>query len=218
MACCRAGFCPVLLELLFAVALAGCSFGPWPPAPELPPQGPHQGIASWYGPGFDGRSTSSGEIYDRYGLTAAHPSLPLGTRVRVTNLGNGRSVDLRINDRGPFVKGRVIDLSYTAARELGVVGPGTAEVRVEPISDDGVPVGIVSYAVQTGAFSDGARAAALRRTLAAEPVYLSLLETPASLYYRVRVGPFQHREEAVAKAQDLARLGLPAMVVEEVAP
>src|ERR1700757_3034244 len=77
------------------------------------------GVASWYGPGFHGNRTANGEIYDQYELTAAHPSLPLGSRVMVTNLTNGRSVEVRINDRGPFVDGRAIDLSYAAARTIG---------------------------------------------------------------------------------------------------
>ena len=89
-----------------------------------------RGLASWYGKDFHGKKTSSGEVYDMYAMTAAHKILPLGTYVRVRNLENGRVADVRINDRGPFVRGRIIDLSYTAARKLGVVGPGTARVEV----------------------------------------------------------------------------------------
>jgi rare lipoprotein A len=89
------------------------------------------GIASWYGPGFHGRRTASGEIFDQYGLTAAHRKLPLGTEVKVTNLENGRSILVEINDRGPYVKGRVIDLSKAAARRLGIVKVGLGRVRVE---------------------------------------------------------------------------------------
>src|SRR5262245_55649791 len=95
--------------------------------PATPPvvDGHQQGIASWYGPGFHGRRTANGEVYDQYELTAAHQTLPLGTRVLVTSLTNGRSVEVRINDRGPFVGGRVIDLSYGAARVIDMGGPGT---------------------------------------------------------------------------------------------
>src|SRR5258705_450534 len=85
--------------------------------------GRQEGVASWYGPGFHGRRTANGEIYDQYELTAAHPSLPLGSRVMVTSLANGRAVEVRINDRGPFVGGRVVDLSYAAARVIWMVGP-----------------------------------------------------------------------------------------------
>src|SRR6058998_168327 len=116
-----------------ALAVSGCSFVR---APSPPPvvDGVQIGVASWYGPGFHGNRTANGEIYDQYELTAAHPSLPLGTRVMVTNLANGRSVDVRINDRGPFVDGRAIDLSYAAARTIRMVGPGTARVRIEVLA------------------------------------------------------------------------------------
>jgi rare lipoprotein A len=88
------------------------------------------GKASWYGKKFHGRKTANGERYDMYGLSAAHKTLPLGTWVRVNNRDNGRTLDVRINDRGPFVRGRIIDLSYGAAKKLGVVGPGTANVQL----------------------------------------------------------------------------------------
>ena len=92
-----------------------------------------EGLASWYGGKFQGRRTASGEIFDTRQLTAAHRSLPFGTRVLVTNLENGRSVEVRINDRGPFVAGRVVDLSRAAATALGIIGPGLARVRVERV-------------------------------------------------------------------------------------
>ena len=92
------------------------------------------GVASWYGQAFQGRPTASGEIYDMNGLTAAHRDLALGTKVRVTNLSNGRSVTLKINDRGPFIPGRVIDVSKAAARKLGFLAAGLTEVRIEILS------------------------------------------------------------------------------------
>jgi rare lipoprotein A len=95
-----------------------------------------QGIASWYGPRFDGRTTASGERFDEDALTAAHETLALGTRVRVTNLRNGRSVVVRINDRGPHYRGRSIDLSRGAAARLGMIHPGTAPVRIEVLGDE----------------------------------------------------------------------------------
>jgi rare lipoprotein A len=98
------------------------------PAPEV-------GVASYYGKAFHGRRTANGETYDMHALTAAHPSLPFGSRVRVTSLANGRSVVVRINDRGPHVKGRVIDLSHKAAKELGFLDRGTTKVRVEVLAD-----------------------------------------------------------------------------------
>jgi len=99
------------------------------------PKGPKmEGIASWYGPGFYGRRTASGEIYTGDDFTAAHNSLPLNTYVRVLNLENGKSVIVRINDRGPFVKGRIIDLSYAAAKKIDMIEKGTARVRLTIIS------------------------------------------------------------------------------------
>ena len=115
---------------LWLVGAAGCA-ALRSPAPPPITNGVQVGVASWYGPGFHGNRTANGEIYDQYELTAAHPSLPLGTRAMVTNLENGRAVQVRVNDRGPFVDGRAIDLSYAAARTIGMVGPGTVRVRIE---------------------------------------------------------------------------------------
>jgi rare lipoprotein A len=92
-----------------------------------------EGLASWYGKDFHGRKTSNGETYDMYAMTAAHKILPMNVFVKVTNLNNGQSAVVRVNDRGPFVKSRIIDLSYSAAKQLGVVGPGTAPVRIEAL-------------------------------------------------------------------------------------
>ena len=118
-----------------AGTLAACSTSK--PKPIEPERGATQtGIASWYGPGFHGRRTSSGEVYNQYDLTAAHQTLPHGTRVQVTNLTNGRSVLVRINDRGPFVDDRIIDLSYAAARQIDMIGPGTAMVQVEIVGPE----------------------------------------------------------------------------------
>jgi rare lipoprotein A len=124
-------WCGVVAGISVALALAGCGLFSRP-RPVEPEAGAMQtGIASWYGPGFHGRPTASGEIYDQYAMTAAHQTLPHGTRLRVTNLTNERAVIVRINDRGPFVDDRIIDLSYTAARQLDMIGPGTVPVRLE---------------------------------------------------------------------------------------
>jgi len=90
-----------------------------------------EGIASWYGEDFNGRLTASGEVYDMYAYTAAHKTLPLGTVVKVINQDNGENTEVRINDRGPYVKGRIIDLSRTAGRAIGIRGTGTAKVKLE---------------------------------------------------------------------------------------
>jgi rare lipoprotein A len=117
-----------MLAALFAGC--GCLFGP-----GMPRRGrPQTGKASWYGKKYHGRRTANGERFDMYKLTAAHRKLPFGTIVRVTNLRNGRSVIVKINDRGPFVRGRIIDLSYAAARKIGIVEDGIARVKVEIVS------------------------------------------------------------------------------------
>ena len=101
--------------------------------PRAQPGYDQVGMASWYGPGFHGKTTANGERYDMHGLTAAHKTLPFGTKVRVTNLANDRALIVRINDRGPFVPGRIIDLSKRAAERLGFLEAGKARVRVEAI-------------------------------------------------------------------------------------
>src|SRR5207249_9017358 len=112
-----------------------------------------EGNASWYGEPFNGRRASNGEIYDMYKLTAAHRTLPFDTMVRVTNLNNGKSTAVRITDRGPFVENRIIDLSLAAAREIDLVGPGVALVRVEVLSSN-VDATAGFFTVQVGAFKD----------------------------------------------------------------
>lgn len=124
-----------VLAVVLALGIAGCASSAkryrFPP-PESPAPGTHQeGIASWYGPGYHGKRTASGEVFDQDALTAAHPTWAFGTRVKVTLLSTGRSVVVRINDRFPAHKGRAIDLSREAARRLGLIGPGTGKVRLE---------------------------------------------------------------------------------------
>ncbi len=212
----RHGASPVLLSLALCSACSLPPLSSWHAVPR-PRSGVEVGTASWYGPGFHGFRTSSGEIYDQNDWTAAHQTLPLGTRVMVTNLDNDRSVEVRINDRGPFAKGRIIDLSYAAARELEIVDPGTAEVRVAVLDDGSGRSKTVAYAVQVGAFQDPLRATALKQDLGSHgDVYLSPVRTPDQLFYRVRLGPYGRREEAVARARKLSRSGVPAVIVEEV--
>lgn len=208
---------------VFAVVLAspGCSLTHRRAEPAAARSGATQeGIASWYGPGFHGNPTSSGEIYDQNDLTAAHKTLPLGTRVAVTNLDNGRSVEVRVNDRGPFVGDRVIDLSHAAARSLDMIGPGTVPVRVEVLGPHPV-FAATAYAVQVGAFTERRNAERLRSALRERfaSVYVSTLEAGQVQYYRVRLGRFAARDAAVREAEQAASLGLPAVIVEDgVAP
>jgi rare lipoprotein A len=169
------------------------------------------GWASWYGKDFHGRKTASGEVYDMYQLTAAHKTLPLGTSVMVTHLNNGRSVMVVINDRGPFVKGRIIDLSYAAAQALEMVAEGVARVRVEALGKGSVPApsSTGSFTLQVGAFIERSNAVRLMNELqkAYRDVSLTELRTPENTYYRVRIGRFRTREEAYQFAVRLAQEG-----------
>jgi len=199
--------------VLAAVATTGCSRALVTPEPGKP----QTGIASWYGPGFHGRLTSNGERYNQHGTTAAHRTLPFGTRVLVTNLANGESVEVRINDRGPFVDDRVIDLSRWAAEKIDMVGSGTAPVRLDIVARPPGGHTHVVHVVQVGAFRHRERAEALRRTLATRygDVYMISAGTAPDPLYRVRVGPFLERRYAESRAADLANFGYPAVVTEE---
>lgn len=188
-----------------------------------------QGVASWYGRKFHGRQTSNGEIYDMYAMTAAHKTLPLPTNARVTNLATGKSIVVRINDRGPFVKDRLIDLSFGAARELGFVEAGTAMVEVVALGADGLPAVAANtesnsasqtlmYA-QVGAFSEQGNAERLRRQLEQNGISKVLIHrstSSATAPYRVRIGPVADAREFDSVAATIGRmqLGEPRLVVE----
>jgi peptidoglycan lytic transglycosylase len=173
-------------------------------------------MASWYGgnDGFEGKPTASGEIYDGSQMTAAHRTLPLGTVVDVENLDNGKSARVRINDRGPFIKGRILDLSRKAASVLGVTGPGTASVRVTIVSP-GKEAPLVSstglWAVQVGSFADRGRAErqAERVRSGGRQVYLE----PYQGLSRVKVGPFDSRQIAQDTLAQLEAQGFEGIVV-----
>jgi rare lipoprotein A len=173
------------------------------------------GMASWYGPGFHGKRTANGEIYNQHDLTAAHPSFPLGTRVMVTNLKTNQAIEVRVNDRGPYVGGRAIDLSYAAARSIGVYEPGVAPVRIEVLG--AAVAAFAAYAVQLGSYADASQASALKARMVARypDVYISPMNTGLKRYYLVRLGPFSHREDALSRAEDAARSGMRVIVVEE---
>jgi len=173
------------------------------------------GIASWYGPDFHGRLTSNREIYDMHDLTAAHKTLPFGTRVMVTNLENGRVVSVRINDRGPFVKDRIIDLSYAAARLLDMVGPGTAPVRLDILKSEGLRLSEVRYAVQVGSFADKERAFGLKKQIGEKYGTIDIIPftTTTQTYYRVRLKA-KDRPSAEEIARRLSADGYPVLICE----
>jgi rare lipoprotein A len=182
------------------------------------------GLASWYGKKFHGRKTSNGETYNMYAMTAAHKTLPLGTYVRVHNLTNGKSVDVRVNDRGPFVRGRIIDLSYTAAKRIGIVGPGTARVRVEALGVPArktvagakshyLPIDYYSgnFTFQVGAFAEKANAQRLVQKLGRlyKNAHMTTYFDGRRTFYRVRVGLAHTLKEAEQYEQVLAESGYP---------
>lgn len=189
------------------LALAGCarhsrtSRTPSAPAPgwtEL-------GIASWYGNPYHGRATASGEIYDMEQMTAAHRTLPFGAIIRVTNLTNNKKVEVRINDRGPFAAGRIVDLSRAAARSINLIGPGTARVRLELLSYAGTPAVSATYTVQLGRFFTRREGDKARKTLMKRYQSVDLIERPAARgSYLVRVGRTATAEEAQLIADDVA--------------
>lgn len=199
-----------------ASAICGCAlFSPRvPPPPPFrppPPRASIVGVASWYGPGFNGKRTASGEVYDQEDLTAASDTLPLGTRALVTNLQNGRSVQVRINDRGPFVKGRQIDLSHGAASALGIVNPGTARVRIDVLRMPQLEPG---YFVQAGSFSSSSNAQQLGARLSQyfSDVRVEQLSVAGRPIYRVRMGAFPDHASAMARASRTAQLGISSIV------
>ncbi len=170
-----------------------------------------RGTASWYGSKFHGHETSNGEIFDLYAASAAHKTLPLPTYARVTNLDNGRSVVVRVNDRGPFHGDRLIDLSYGAAVKLGYMQHGTARVEVEVLNiagvDDrrGVPQGHYRF-LQLGAFGTQASARNLQSELQEfiqTPVFISEVESGGKILYRVRIGPVADSDELALVQQQL---------------
>ena len=180
------------------------------------------GIGSWYGRRYHGQKTSSGEVYDMYAMTAAHPTLPIPSYVRVTNVANGRSVVVRVNDRGPFHSDRIIDLSYTAAWKLGYVEAGSARVEVEsvlpgqplpvvvaatepppvpvpsPASDQKSPAEAKGIYLQLGAFSSQEGAESFRVRVYRELAWLTeaIQIIPSGALYRLHLGPYRSQDEA----------------------
>jgi len=258
----RPALLPLLLALLGLLALSwGCAGrGPAPSGPtvtsdplKLKPYKVNgvwyyplttaagyreRGLASWYGSDFHGHSTASGEIYNMHGMTAAHKTLPLGTVVRVSQLETRRSVDVRVNDRGPFVDGRLIDLSREAAKQLGLMGQGVARVEVETIrlapgetmlasarsaprmapatplpatAPIAPPVTRGAFVVQVGSFQYADQALALKTALAAK--YSSVRVRSFSLagvnYYRVQVGHYQTQDQARQELGRIKQTGFP---------
>lgn len=228
---CRKRFAVLRVTIALGLSLfpiAGCAHHPkttHPPArtptpasPASVPSGPlhaverqppvpgvyvEEGVASWYGFPFQGRRTSNGEIYEMHEFTAAHRTLPFNTVVRVTNLRNGKQTEVRINDRGPFVANRVIDLSLSAAQEIDMVGTGTAPVHLDIISGPNPQLGF--FGVQVGAFlvQENAERLKLRLATRYSPVSIATYDSPTGIFYRVRVGSVSSEDAAQQLAGQL---------------
>jgi peptidoglycan lytic transglycosylase len=191
-----------------------------------------KGIASWYGKKFHGRKTSSGEVYDMYAMTAAHKTLPLGTYVKVRHAGNGKETVVKVNDRGPFVRGRIIDLSYTAAKKIDIIGTGTARVEIVALGK-AVPskargstprtyrktdYSKGNFTIQIGAFTDKKNALRLQQKL--DPIYknvhIASFQNGGETLHRVRVGRCSTLKQAEEYEQILIKGGFAgAMIVAE---
>jgi rare lipoprotein A len=208
----------VMVLLLLSACTVPTSKVALPPLPEGPLS--QTGIASWYGPGFHGKATASGEIYNQHDLTAAHQTLPLGTKVMVTNLENGSSAEVLINDRGPFAKNRIIDLSYAAAQSIDMVGPGTALVRLDVLAS---PVRIqtirpsLDYTLQLGSFAQLENARQLRERIAQSFAGVTITPRQAkdAVYYRVHLGTFANRGAAEEQARVVSQAGYSVIIMEK---
>jgi rare lipoprotein A len=201
------------------IFLSSCASGPKYPVES--DWGQH-GLASWYGQEEHGNHTANGEIFNKNALTAAHRTLPFGTYVQVTNLQNNRTVVVKINDRGPFVRGRVIDLSYAAAKQIDLLSAGVERVRLEIVKPNETqpspqpeqtptasPEAIGSYLVQVGAFQRKENAYNLKRTLDRQYASVSVIKGGSfwSRIYRVHIGPFPEQEQALHISDRLTREG-----------
>ena len=177
------------------------------------------GQASWYGEEYHGRRTSNGEVYDMNAMTAAHRTLPFNTRVLVTNLENGKKAEVRINDRGPFVGGRIIDLSRSGAIAIAMMAKGTARVSLEAVGFAGgqAPPLEGLFAIQVGAFGERENALRMRDQLEKRhpKVHIVPWESNTQRFYRVRVGAFRTEAQARTYLESLRKEGLPGLVLRE---
>ncbi|MGH7183637.1 MAG: septal ring lytic transglycosylase RlpA family protein [Nitrospiraceae bacterium] len=209
----------VLLVTTLASALASCSSAPKPTYfPGYPVGFVEHGVASWYGPGFHGNKTANGERYDMHQLTAAHRTLPFGSIAVVRSINTGHQVTVRINDRGPFARGRVLDLSLAGARQLGMTGAGTAKIELRVVGYQGRTAAMGVLRVQIGSFSDQQNAINLleqtRHRYSGGRV--QAVDLPEGRRYRVQVGQFSRETQAEAAASYFeSSLGLQAYVFRD---
>jgi len=217
---------PVQLFVFTCLLLAlwgidGCAGRPTPRM-DYPPGYPigyvERGVASWYGPGFHGNKTANGERFDMHQFTAAHRTLPLGSVATVRSLSNGRRVTVRINDRGPFAKSRILDLSLAAAQTLGMTGQGTDQVEIRVIEYQGRPGSFGYLRIQVASFAEPANAQSfvgrLRRQYS--DVRMVAVDLPSGRRYRVQVGQFMSERQAEVVAKRLeSQLDVESLVVRD---
>ena len=211
------------LVLLFAslsiVMLAACSGAPKPVYfPGYPIGFVERGVASWYGPGFHGNKTANGERYDMHQLTAAHRTLPLGSIAVVRSMSTGRQVTVRVNDRGPFARGRVLDLSLAGAHALGMIGAGTDEIELRVVGYQGRAADMGVLRVQVGSFSEQQNALNLLERV--KQFYpggrVQVVDLPEGKRYRVQVGQFSQESQAEDATSHLeSSLGIQAFVFRD---
>jgi rare lipoprotein A len=213
-------FVPALATLFMGFLADGC-FGTrtFPHSVRSIPAGSSiTGVASWYGPGFNGRRTSSGLIYNEDDLSAASTLFPLGTQLMVTDVANGHTVEVVVNDHGPYVNGRDLDLSRRAAQVLGIIKPGIARVRMDVLRTPpgGPPFG-PRYFVQVGSFTDPANAERVREELERYYGDVRIVEaiSEANRYYRVRMGLFTDRTTAERRALTVTHVGFRPVIISE---
>lgn len=209
-----------IIGLSFLLIISCASAKKTPSIEYLPKEG-RKGIASWYGPDFHGKPTASGEIYNMYDYTCAHREYPFGTKLRVVNLQNGKEVVCTVNDRGPFIPGRELDLSYASAKKIDLIGPGVAEVLMEPVGRDISYVRYVKYAptagaltIQVGAFREIDNAVRLKQALSLkyQNVHINKTNVKGQIFYRVRVGKFTNYDEAYNLAKSMGQEGYRVMI------
>lgn len=180
-------------------------------------------VASWYGPDFHGKLTSSGEPYNMYANTCAHREYPFGTKLKVTNIANNKNVECTVNDRGPFIPGRDLDLSYSCAKEIELIGTGTGKVRIEPLGRDMRYIKYIKYSplggsgpftIQVGSYRDLSNATRMKASLEFKysKVYITEAEISGSKYYRVRLGKFNSKDDVYPLAKTLADEGYNTLI------
>jgi len=209
----------VLLVVSMAGAIVACGSTPKPTYfPGYPVGFVERGVASWYGPGFHGSKTANGERYDMHQLTAAHRTLPFGSIAVVRSMSTGRQVSIRINDRGPFARGRVLDLSLAGAQALGMTGAGTDQIELQVVGHQGRAADMGALRVQVGAFSDQQNALNLLER--GKHLYpggrVQTVDLPEGKRYRVQIGQFSTEAQAEAAASHLdSSLGLQSFVFRD---